>query len=141
MHISHSKNFCETTATVSSGKRQYQPPTLAFFGNLATLTQSGSQACQGDNAICNPAPTNKGKGTLSDQNAKENIVRVGTHAIGIGLYLFDYKPEFRDVSGHGRQFGVMAQEVELVMPEAVVVHPDGHKMVDYGLLGITRTDQ
>jgi hypothetical protein len=56
----------------------------------------------------------------------------------MGLYLFNYKPDFRDEWGHGRQFGVMADEVETVMPEAVTVHPDGYKMVDYAMLGITR---
>ncbi len=67
---------------------------------------------------------------------KENIVRVGTHPLGIGLYLFDYKPEYRELAGFGRQFGVMADEVEVVLPQAVVMHPDGYKMVDYALLGI-----
>ena len=28
----------------------------------------------------------------------------------------------------------MAQEVEQIMPEAVVEHPDGYKMVNYGAL-------
>ena len=75
----------------------------------------------------------------SDSSIKENIVRIGDHPRGIGLYLFDYKPEYRDVWGHGRQFGVMAQEVETVLPEAVIMHPDGYKMVNYTMLGITRT--
>ena len=30
----------------------------------------------------------------------------------------------------------MADEVEAVLPQAVVMHPDGYKMVDYALLGI-----
>jgi hypothetical protein len=28
--------------------------------------------------------------------------------------------------------GVMAQEVEQVMPEAIHIHPSGYMMVDYG---------
>jgi hypothetical protein len=74
----------------------------------------------------------------SDPGLKENIVRIGFHPAGIGLYLFDYKAEYRDSWGHGRQFGVMAAEVEQVMPEAVSVHRDGYKLVDYGMLGISR---
>jgi hypothetical protein len=62
---------------------------------------------------------------------------VGEHFLGIGLYLFDYKPEYRDQWGHGRQFGVMADEVESVMPQAVSIHPDGYKVVDYAMLGIS----
>ncbi len=75
----------------------------------------------------------------SDRTIKENMVRIGDHPLGIGLYLFDYKSEFREICGHGRQFGVMADEVESVMPEAVSLHSEGFKTVDYGLLGIERT--
>ena len=67
---------------------------------------------------------------------KENIVRIGTHPLGIGLYLFDYKPELLDAAGVGRQFGVMADEVETVMPDAVITHADGYKRVNYAMLGI-----
>ena len=75
---------------------------------------------------------------VSDRNAKENIVRIGDHFLGLGLYLFNYKVEYRQKWGLGRQFGVMAQEVEIFMPEAVCVHPDGYRMVDYGMLGIAQ---
>ena len=37
-----------------------------------------------------------------------------------------------------RDVGVMADEVETVLPQAVCVHPDGYKMVNYALLGMTR---
>jgi hypothetical protein len=75
----------------------------------------------------------------SDQATKENICRIGTHPIGIGLYLFHYKSQFRDEWGHERQFGVMAHEVEEVLPAAVSVDADGLKRVDYAMLGILRT--
>jgi hypothetical protein len=66
---------------------------------------------------------------------------VGEHPLGIGLYLFDYKSSFREAWGHGRQFGVMADEVERVMPEAVRIGSDGYWLVDYALLGIERAIQ
>ena len=75
----------------------------------------------------------------SDRAIKENIVKIADHSLGIGLYLFDYKAEYRDECGHGRQFGTMAQDVEIVLPEAVSVHPRGYKMVDYGMLGFVRS--
>jgi hypothetical protein len=63
----------------------------------------------------------------SDRRLKSNVVRVGTHPLGIGIY--DY-----DIFGL-RQRGVMADEVEAVMPEAVTTHPtEGYKMVYYGML-------
>ena len=91
---------------------------------------------------------NSGSGTdrssmrrRSERGVKENIVRIGTHPAGFGLYLFDYKSEYRETAGFGRQFGVMADEVEAMLPQAVVMHPHGYKMVDYALLGIDLADQ
>ena len=63
---------------------------------------------------------------FSDRRLKSNIVRLGTHPIGVGIYEYD-------IFG-GRQIGVMAQELMEVMPEAVHQHPSGFLMVDYGRL-------
>lgn len=65
----------------------------------------------------------------SDRRIKKNIKRIGTHALGIGLYTWDY------LWGEPSS-GVMADEVEKVMPIAVVLHPSGFKMVNYSLLGL-----
>jgi hypothetical protein len=62
----------------------------------------------------------------SDRRLKSNIERVGTHPLGIGIYEYDIFDR--------RERGVMAQEVEQVMPSAVIEHPSGFKMVNYGLL-------
>lgn len=68
----------------------------------------------------------------SDIQVKENIVAVGHLPSGLTIYEFDYKPEFRDRWGHGRQRGVMAQEVIHVIPEAVGRDPEtGYMVVDY----------
>ena len=107
----------------------YRPPALQTFGRVNLLTQGGSAGANGD----------AGQGMMvanSDRSIKENIVQIGIHPSGIGLYLFDYKPEFWTFTGNGRRFGVMADEVETVMREAVVMHPDGYKRVNYGMLGI-----
>lgn len=63
----------------------------------------------------------------SDRRLKSNIHRIGEHPLGIGIYEYD-------VFG-ARDVGVMADEVEQVMPEAVVLHPNGYKMVNYSMLG------
>jgi hypothetical protein len=73
--------------------------------------------------------------TMSDINLKVNLVRVGTHPYGFGLYLFNYS-EATTVPHHLRHFGVLAQEVEHFVPQAVHRHPDGYKVVDYAALGI-----
>jgi hypothetical protein len=72
-----------------------------------------------------------------DRKLKENIIRVGDHPLGIGLYLFDYKSEFKDECGYGRRFGVMADEVEKVMSSAVITHRNGYQAVDYEMIGIS----
>jgi len=126
----------------SPQKRRYVSPVLVRYGQVRDLTQSGSGSQQEAKLPswlgggCGPLKTRRS--CASDLGLKENIVRIGEHPLGIGLYLFDYKPEYRAEWGHGRQFGVMAQEVETVMPEAVCTHPDGYKMVYYGMLDINR---
>ena len=62
----------------------------------------------------------------SDIRLKSNIVKVGEHPKGFGIYEYD-------IDGY-RERGVLAQEVEKIMPEAVMEHPDGYKMVNYGAL-------
>jgi len=122
-------------------KRKYETPLLTRYGALKDLTQSGSGTVQENtkkNGSCGGRLTRYP--CASDRNVKERIIRIGEHPFGIGLYLFDYKPGFRDQWGHGRQFGVIAQEVEKVMPQAVCAHPDGYKTVDYGMLGISRAE-
>ena len=68
----------------------------------------------------------------SDRTIKENIVEVGVdQRTALTLYEFNY------IGGDGRRFrGVMADEVELVYPEAVVDTDQGHKAVRYDLLNI-----
>ena len=116
----------------------YNTPVLITFGHVKTLTQS-TGSVNGDGGQ-NMMPVMEVM-TMSDPLLKENLVRIGSHPLGIGLYLFDYKPEYRDACGYGRQFGVMADEVEEIMPEAVSVHSNGYKMVDYALLGITHASR
>lgn len=70
-------------------------------------------------------------GAFSDIRMKENIELVGKTAGGVNVYDFDYKPEFKELAGHGRFRGVMADELEKVIPEAVIVASNGYKMVDY----------
>lgn len=119
-------------------KAPYASPVLRVFGSVSTLTQgSGTLLCDGSNA--GSQQTRKNGVCKSDRAAKENIVRIGSHPWGLGLYLFDYKPAFREKHGTGRQFGVMADEVERILPAAVSLDTDGSKQVDYTMLGITRS--
>ena len=115
-----------TGINVKCKKAPYQAPVLRVYGAVNQLTAGNSGSGSDRSSMMR----------RSDRTLKQNILRIGTHPAGFGLYLFDYKPEYRETAGFGRQFGVMADEVEMVLPQAVVMHPDGYKMVDYALLGI-----
>jgi hypothetical protein len=68
---------------------------------------------------------------FSDRRLKENIKEVGVdQRTALTLYEFSYK-----ANPSKRYIGVMADEVELVYPEAVT-ESDGYKQVRYDLLGI-----
>lgn len=113
----------------SPKKAVYRAPTLVYLGAVKDLTKGGGSAIPDSRTGLRP---------LSDRRTKENIRRVGTHPLGFGLYLYHYKSAWRK-SGQGQQFGVMADEVEQVMPEAVIMHTDGYKRVDYAMLGVEQS--
>ena len=64
----------------------------------------------------------------SDRRLKRDIIRIGTWALGLPLYLFRY------LWSDDVQIGVMADEVLHVKPSAVY-EVDGYLAVDYGALG------
>lgn len=73
---------------------------------------------------------------LSDIRTKENIVLLGYLPNGLPVYEYEYKEEFKNNSlgGFGKQIGVMAQEVEKLIPEAVKTLANGFKAVNYGAI-------
>lgn len=62
----------------------------------------------------------------SDKRLKTNITKVGNLSNGLGLYSYNY------INGKGPYIGVLAQEVEELMPEALGPIVDGYMTVDYG---------
>lgn len=93
----------------------------AFNSGLFSLGSAGLQGYLGG-----LGETGASALMLSDRRLKSNIARIGTHKSGIGIYEYD-------IFGH-RTIGIMADEVESVMPNAVLMHGSGYKMVDYGRL-------
>ena len=78
------------------------------------------------NSLMNGLFSLGGAALLSDIRLKSNIVRVGTHPRGFGIYEYDIADR--------RERGVIAQEVEKVMPFAVTTGDDGFKRVYYGVI-------
>jgi len=112
--------------------------------DILGATQMGYNAQMGDFNAQNAAQQNFNSGLMglggagimafSDIRMKENIKQIHWLPNGLPVYEFEYKPEYKDQAGHGKFVGVMAQEVELVQPEAVITNADGYKMVNYGVL-------
>jgi hypothetical protein len=71
-----------------------------------------------------------GGGRRSDIALKHDIVLLGHLANGLGYYRFSY------LGGHKAYVGVMAQEVESVVPQAVTRGSDGYLRVYYEKLGL-----
>ena len=97
--------------------------------NVAQNIWNGYNGQQAQQASMMNGLTSLGSAAImafSDRRLKSNVKRVGTHALGIGLYEYDIFGE--------RQRGVMADEVEKVLPSAVSTHESGFKMVDYSQL-------
>jgi hypothetical protein len=115
-----------TGSGVSIPRERYSRPQLRVYGSVSELTMSGLLSSSDGTSMMM---------VLCERGSKQDIVRVGDHPLGIGVYLFTYRAEHRDRHGHGRFLGVMADEVERVLPAAVVRHPDGYRMVDYAVLG------
>jgi hypothetical protein len=121
----------EKHADTSANKLTYSKPKLNEYGKIKNLTQGGGATTVDANGAMSARSM-----AMSDPKLKNNIRLMGRHPLGIGLYLFEYKPEFRDLYGHGMHFGVMANEVEQVLPGAVVVQDNGYKSVNYDAIGI-----
>jgi hypothetical protein len=73
--------------------------------------------------------------TISDVRLKRDVVRVGEHPLGFGIYGFKYL--WSDVE----QVGVLAQEVAERMPAAVVEGPGSFLAVNYAAIGMEMTSQ
>ena len=67
----------------------------------------------------------------SDRGLKTNIRKVGELASGLNTYFWDWTEEAKKFVGNQSTFGVIAQEAQLLFPEAVMMHPDGYLTVDY----------
>ncbi|MBR1279902.1 DUF3300 domain-containing protein [Bradyrhizobium sp. AUGA SZCCT0283] len=71
-----------------------------------------------------------GGGRRSDIELKHDVVLLGHLANGLGYYRFSY------LGGSKPYVGVIAQEVQRLVPEAVTRGPDGYLRVHYEQLGL-----
>ena len=114
-----------TSDRVRAVKAPYRTPRLEVLGSLRTATR-GSGGMGADAAL--------GMTMMSDRRTKEEILEIGRHPLGVGIYRFRYKAPYAELYGAGRRVGVMADEVAEKYPDAVCRHTDGYLRVDYGRL-------
>jgi len=105
------------------------------MGYNAQLAASNAQNAA-NNAMTQGLFSLGGAALMSDIRTKENIKAIGWLPNGLPVYEYEYKAEFKDhpLAGHGTHIGVMAQEVEVMYPNAVITLHNGYKAVDYGKL-------
>jgi len=99
---------------------QYQAAMDAYEQKMANFSAlTGGLAQLGGAAITK----------FSDRRLKTNIRKLWTKTNGLGVYAFNY------LWSAVQEIGYMADEVVKLFPEAVVPHPSGYVMVDYGKVG------
>ena len=70
----------------------------------------------------------------SDIRLKDAITKIGQLSDKIGLYRWKWNDEAKALGVTTPEVGVLAQEVEAVMPKAVSVAPHGFKQVNYDMI-------
>lgn len=123
--------------------RRAQMVTLAnLYGGLAGLggqTQFQQSGYQSQVIPGGPSGLMQGlqaAGTVaslfrSDIRLKKDIKRVGKLPNGLNVYTWEWTEEAKPLVNKQPTMGVIAQEVQEVLPEAVSTHADGYLMVDY----------
>ena len=67
----------------------------------------------------------------SDIRLKENIVKIGETPHGTNTYSWTWTNEALPIVGDQPTEGMLAQEVQMTQPDAVVMGADGFLRVDY----------
>jgi hypothetical protein len=114
------------------GATGYNPASLSNAAQNTYNSQMG--AANASNAKKNntmqTGATLGGAALMSDMSLKENIKPlVGEDALNAIMRMGGYSFDWKDDTGH--DIGVMAQEVQRVLPELVVRAETGHLMVNY----------
>lgn len=108
-------------ASNTGSQGMFYNPTMQWMGAAGGLM----------NAAGGAAGIAQAAGALSDKRVKKDIQQIGHTSKGFPLYLFRYN---WDQENESPRIGVMAQDVEKVMPEAVITRGDGIKTVNYAMV-------
>lgn len=101
----------------------------AYSQNAYNQQVAGSNALMGGLASLGGAAMMAPVGTFSDRRLKKNLANIGQHPSGVPRYVWDWK------DGSGSDYGVMAQDLFAVRPDAVVDMGNGLLGVNYSMIG------
>lgn len=108
------------------------PSSAQFLNNTGTLGGIG-QAASGAGGLLTGLEA-AGIIGASDRRLKTNIKKIGEHKTGLNIYSWDWKPIADVVDGIKMTAGFMADEVEKLMPKAVILDKSGYLKVNYGMV-------
>lgn len=129
----------DAATALTVGQQSTQAPLQALMSQLGLLQGVPTSFGSNQQAQSSGGGTDWGSvvstglkvaGMFSDRSLKQDIVPMGQEN-GYNIYEFAYK-----LDPSKRFIGVMADEVEKVMPEAVDI-VDGYKAVDYNKIGVS----
>jgi len=103
-------------------------------GQVTGLGTSVGNIQQTEGILSGIGDAASGIGTLiraSDFRLKENLNKIGQLPSGLGLYSWDWKESAPSDAKNDPTIGVIAQEVQQLIPEAIVQRADGYMAVDY----------
>jgi hypothetical protein len=103
-------------------------------GQVTGLGTSVGNIQQTEGILSGLGDAASGIGTLiatSDVRLKENLNKIGQLPSGLGLYSWDWKDSAPSDAKSNQTIGVLAQEVQQLIPDAIVQREDGYMAVDY----------
>jgi Chaperone of endosialidase len=106
-------------------KGAFVTPIVASFAMAGLTIDAAAQCAPNTTCTASGRPV-----TPSDRRLKTDVVRIGAHALGFGIYRFKY------LWSEEEYIGVLAQEVAEVLPSAVVRQPNSFFAVDYAAIGM-----
>ena len=111
---------------------QYNNAALGVTPTPTTTTQTKNPGLFDYLTLASTAAS--GTNFASDINLKDAITKIGQLSDKIGLYRWKWNDKAKALGIGTEEVGVLAQEVEAVMPEAVSIAPNGFKQVRYDMV-------
>lgn len=133
------RGLATTQAGVETGTAQNVAPLLSEIGNAqaAGLVGAANANTQFNQGLLNTIGSAAGRflPIPSDIRLKTKVKKTGEKN-GHEMFEWEWNEKAKEVFGlEGKSHGVIAQNIEKYMPEAVKEY-QGYKTVDYGLLGV-----